>query len=130
MALNNTLANALSHILNCEKTGKTDCIVKPSAKLILETLKIMKEHNYIGDFTLVKNKRGRFIKISLLGNINKCGSVNPHFSVNKNEFEKFEKRYLPAKNFGILIISTSQGLMTHKDAINKGIGGRLISYCY
>ena len=41
-----------------------------------------------------------------------------------------EKRYLPAKDFGILIMSTSKGIMTHYDAKKKNLGGKLLSYCY
>ena len=40
------------------------------------------------------------------------------------------KRFLPARNLGILIISTNQGLITHVDAIDKNIGGSLIAYFY
>jgi len=46
------------------------------------------------------------------------------------EYEKWEKRFLPAFDFGLLIVSTSQGVMTHKEAREKGIGGRLIAYVY
>ena len=74
--------------------------------------------------------RGGFAKINLLGNVNACGVIKPRFSLNKSEFQKFEKRYLPANGVGILIISTSQGCMTHEQAREKGIGGKLIAYCY
>ncbi len=66
----------------------------------------------------------------LLGKVNKCGAIKPRFSVKKGGFEKFEKRYLPAKNFGMIIVSTSKGLMMHDEAKKKGLGGRLISYVY
>ena len=50
--------------------------------------------------------------------------------MSKEEYEKFEKRYLPAKGFGIIIVSTPKGLMIHKEAISKVTGGKLIAYCY
>ncbi len=46
------------------------------------------------------------------------------------EFEKFEKRFLPAKDFGFLILSTSKGIMTHLAAKEKSIGGKLLAYVY
>ena len=73
---------------------------------------------------------GNYIKTNLLGKINKCGSIKPRFSVKSNEIEKYEKRYLLAKDFGIIILSTNRGLMTHHEAKEKGFGGRLISYIY
>ena len=128
--LNDPLANVLSKILNAEKVGQRVCEAKPSSKLIKNVLKIMNENLYLGEFEEITDGRGNFIKINLLGAINKCGAIKPRFSFKKEKFEKFEKRYLPAKGFGILMISTNRGLMTHEDAKKKNIGGRLIAYCY
>jgi len=68
--------------------------------------------------------------VELIGNINKCGVIKPRFPVKKNEFEKWEKRFLPAKDFGILLVSTPKGVMSHKEAYKNGIGGRLLAYVY
>lgn len=128
--LNDTLATALSVILNTEKIGKKECSVRPSSKIIKTVLKIMNEHNYIGSFNEVVTNKGNLLKINLLGNINKCGAIKPRYSVKKDGYEKFEKRYLPAKDFGIIFVSTPKGIITHVEARKKGIGGRLIAYCY
>ena len=130
MSLNDPVANVMSHLLNCDKLGKKYCEVRPVSKIIKNILTILKDNGYIGNFSSEENKKGGFIKVELIGNINKCGVVKPRFSVTKNEYEKFEKRYLPAKNFGILIVSTSKGIFTHKEAIEKEIGGKLLVYCY
>jgi small subunit ribosomal protein S8 len=37
---------------------------------------------------------------------------------------------LPARNFGFLILTTSDGILTHVEARERGIGGKLIAYCY
>ncbi|HZX45320.1 MAG TPA: 30S ribosomal protein S8 [Candidatus Nanoarchaeia archaeon] len=128
--LNDTLSTALSVVMNMEKTGKKECEIRPSSKIIKTVLTIMNENNYIGSFDEVNTARGNLLKVNLLGNINKCGAIKPRYSVEKEDFEKFEKRYLPAKDFGIIIISTSKGIMTHTEAKKKGIGGVLLSYCY
>ena len=44
--------------------------------------------------------------------------------------ESFEKRFLPAKDFGVLIISTNKGLLTQKQAKEQNVGGALVAYCY
>jgi len=44
--------------------------------------------------------------------------------------EGWENRYLPAKGFGLLIISTSQGVMSHEQARRAGIGGELLGFVY
>lgn len=130
MTLNDPLANALSSILICEGKGKSECLVKPTSKIIKSVLKIMKENDYIGDFTEIDDGKGNYLKINLIGNINKCGVIKPRYSVKKNNFELFEKRYLLAKDFGLMILSTPLGIMSHYDAKKKSTGGRLLAYCY
>lgn len=130
MSLNDPLSNVLSQIHAYEKAGKKEITTKYSSKVIKKVLSIMQENKYLGGFEEIKDSKGDILKIHLLGSINRTGVVKPRFSVKLEDYEKFEKRFLPAKDFGILIISTPMGLMTHKEAKNKEIGGKLISYCY
>jgi len=128
--LKDSLAIALSNILGASKIGRNEVIIKPSSKLIKEVLSLLNANGYVGTFEEMTAARGGVLKLSLLGNINKCGVVKPRFSIKKDGFEKFEKRYLPAKGMGLIIISTQNGLITHEEAKAKGTGGRLIAYCY
>jgi small subunit ribosomal protein S8 len=128
--LNDPLATALSKILNAERRSKKGVLIKPTSKVIKTIFNLMNENNYIGAFEEIKDGKGDFLKVNLLGNINNCGVIKPRFSVKKDEFEKWEKRYLPAKDFGFIIISTPQGIMTHDQAKEKQIGGKLLVYCY
>lgn len=128
--LNDPLANTMSLILNNELIGKSECLIKPGSKIIKDILKVMKDNGYIGDFKESEDSRGNYIKLNLNGSINKCGVIKPRYSVKSNEFEKFERRYLPAKDIGILFVSTPNGIITHYDAKSKKTGGRLLAYCY
>jgi len=128
--LNDPIANTMSLILNNELIGKSECLISPVSKVIKELLKVMKENNYVGDFKETEDSRGNYIRLTLIGNINKCGVIKPRYSVKRNEFENFERRYLPAKDIGILFVSTPRGVMTHYDAKSKKTGGRLLAYCY
>lgn len=128
--LNDPLANMMSLMLNNELIGKQECLIKPISKLTKEVLKVMKEKGYVGDFKEVEDSRGNYIRLSLIGSINKCGVIKPRYSVKSKDFEKFEKRYLPAKDLGIIVVSTQKGIMTHYDAKSKKIGGKLLAYCY
>jgi small subunit ribosomal protein S8 len=130
MVMNDILAGALSNILNAEKVGRDLCTIKPASKVIMKVLAIMKDKQYIGSAEKIEDGMGGIIKVNLIGAINKCGVVKPRFSVKKGNFEKYEKRYLPSKDFGILVVTTSKGIMTHTEAKEKGIGGKLIAYIY
>ncbi len=128
--LNDPLASALSKILNAEKVAKQDCLIKPISGVIKKVFTIMNENGYIGSFKEIEDGKGKYIRINLLGNINRCGAVKPRYAIKKADFEKFEKRYLPAKGMGILIVSTPKGIMSNKEALKNNFGGRLIAYCY
>ena len=128
--LNDPLANALSKIVNAERLGKNSCLIKPVSKVVKEVFRIMQENKFIGEFKEIDDGKGGLIKIELLGKINKCGVIKPHYSAKKDEYEKFENRYLPAKGFGILIVTTPAGIMIQDDAAKKNTGGRLLAYCY
>jgi small subunit ribosomal protein S8 len=130
MSLNDPLSNVLSQINAYEKVGRKELITKSNSKIIKQVLTLMQEHKYLGGFEEIKDSKGDLLKIHLIGTINKTGVIKPRFSVQKDTYEKFEKRFLPAKDFGILIVSTPQGMITHIEAKKKGMGGRLISYCY
>lgn len=128
--LNDPLANVLSNIQNLEKVGKTRCLAKPSSKIIEKVLTIMKKNGYVKEFKVINDGKGGVIEIILTGKINKCGAIKPRYNVKKDGYEKFEKRYLLAKDFGIIIVSTPKGIMTHLEAKEKNFGGRLLAYIY
>ena len=124
-----TLADALSTIKNAERVGKKQCVVKAS-KLIKSVLEKLKEHGYIESFEFVNDgKSGKFC-INLKGKIIEINAIKPRFSVKVDEIEKWEKRYLPAKDVGVIIISTSKGLLDHKTAKELHIGGELLLFVY
>jgi len=128
--MNDPLANVLSKSLKYEQLGRSKVELHPAGKLTKQVLMILQEKGYVGAFEEVTAGRGGVINLNLLGNVNACGVIKPRFSVQLVEYEKFEKRYLPAKGVGVLVVSTPKGVMAHEDAKAKGWGGRLIAYCY
>ena len=65
-----------------------------------------------------------------MAKITKCGAITPRFKVKKDEYNAWEQQFLPSYNRGMLLVTTNQGVMSHKEAANKGIGGFLIGYVY
>jgi len=128
--LNDTLAIALSKILNASRIGVNTVMINPISKQAMTVLSLLKEEGYLGDLNKVSEFRGGVYELNLLGNINNCGVIKPRHSVKLDNYEKFEKRYLIAKDFGVLIVSTSKGMMTHLNAKKEGLGGVLVAFCY
>lgn len=130
MTLNDPLANVFSNILNSEKIGKNEVIIRKSSKLIKKILTLLQDKQYLGSFEEIKDGRGNILKINIIGAVNNCGVIKPRYAVKLDNYTKYEKRYLPAKGFGILLVSTPKGVMTHEEAKQQKLGGRLLAYCY
>jgi len=130
MPTNNIIANLFTTLFNTEDRRKNNCVVMPTSKLGMEVLKTLKNEGYIADFEHIDDKRGGKFKIQLLAKITKCGAITPRFKVKKDEYNTWEQQFLPAYNRGILLVTTNQGVMSHKEAVNKNIGGFLIGYVY
>lgn len=119
------IADALNKILNAAKAGRTTLSVDRHSKLLLSVLAIAKLKDYIKNYRVENN----ILNIEI-GKLNFCKVIKPRFVVQVDEIEKYVKRYLPAKEIGTIIVSTSQGLMTHNTAIEKNTGGSIIAYFY
>ncbi|MEM0359802.1 MAG: 30S ribosomal protein S8 [Candidatus Diapherotrites archaeon] len=130
MTLTDPISDALVSIKNCELVAKKEMLFRPGSKLLGSILEVMKAHNYIVDYEFIDDGKSGIYRIKLAGKINECRAVKPRYTVKKNGFEKFEKRFLPSRDIGLLIVSTPMGVMSHKEAIAKKTGGRLLAYVY
>ncbi|MCH8907058.1 MAG: 30S ribosomal protein S8 [Candidatus Heimdallarchaeota archaeon] len=124
------LADALSKIRGYEDRGRKEVILTPSSNLIENVLATLQKASYLGEVERIEDGRGGKFKVQLLGRINKCAVVRPRYPIKQHEFAKWEKHYLPAANFGILVLTTPEGVMSQIEAHTKGIGGRILAYVY
>ncbi|MEM0449004.1 MAG: 30S ribosomal protein S8 [Methanomassiliicoccales archaeon] len=127
---NDPLNDAMSTIKNASVVGKKECTIKPSSKLIGRVLKVMEESGYINQFEFIEDGKAGQFKVTLQGKINNCGVIKPRYAVKKTELEKWESRYLPAQDFGVLILTTTAGVISHTKAKELGVGGKLLAYVY
>ncbi|MAG23993.1 30S ribosomal protein S8 [Candidatus Pacearchaeota archaeon] len=119
------VADALNQMMNAKRRGKPTLEVKRHSKFLLSILAIAKLKGHVKSF----KANDKTLEIEL-DKLNGCKSIKPRLVVSVKDIDKYVKRYLPAKNIGTLIISTSQGLMTHQTAQEKNIGGFLIAYIF
>lgn len=125
-----TLSDALSTIKNARRAGKKECVVSPASDLIKNVLKVMQKEGYVGLFEHIDDGKGGKFRVEIKKNLNDCNAIKPRFNVKKDDYNSWEKRYLPAAGFGTLVVTTSQGVMTHTKAIEEGLGGSLLAYMY
>ncbi|MFB6490065.1 MAG: 30S ribosomal protein S8 [Thermoproteus sp. AZ2] len=124
------LSNALTMIKNAESTGAGQVVIWPVSKLVYHVLRVLQRHGYVGEIEFIDDGRGGKYIVKLLGKINDIGPVKPRYSVKWREIPEWEQKFLPARQIGILVISTPHGVMSHVEAREKRTGGVLLAYVY
>ncbi len=130
MARLDLLADAMSTLTNASRVGKREAVINAASKLVGKVLKILEEEGYIKELEYIDDGRAGKYRVELSGRINRAGVIKPRFSVKKDEFLYWEKIHLPAENVGVLVVSTNYGIMSHREAKRRGLGGILLAYCY
>jgi small subunit ribosomal protein S8 len=118
------VSDALNELMNVKKAKKTSVVVKRYSKLLLNILDIAKESGYL-DYSI----DGTNLTIEIKS-LNEIKAIKPRYTVSVKKINHYTRRFLPAKNYGFLIISTNQGLMKSDEAEEKKLGGCLIAYVY
>jgi len=126
----NTLGDSCIQIKNAEMARKKSLIISPASNLLQKILRIFQAHAFIGEFERYEDGRQNKFKVNLLGKINECKAIIPRLNIKFPQYEEIEKRFLPAKNFGLIIISTNEGVLTHHEAKSKKLGGIILAYIY
>ncbi len=133
MVMLDVLSNALITIRNAEfRGGYSKVVVWPSSKLVGNVLRIMQKYGYVGgEVEFIDDGRGGKYVVNLLGGrINSIGPVKPRFFIDSRDIPAWEEKYLPARQIGLLFLSTSHGVLSHVDAKEQGLGGVLLAYVY
>ncbi len=118
------VADALNQIMNAKKARKQEVVITKHSKFLISILEIAKESGFL-DYKV----EGRKVKIEIK-NLNELKAIKPRYTVSTKKINHYVKRFLPAKDFGFVIISTNEGLMRHYDAEEKNLGGCLIAYMF
>jgi small subunit ribosomal protein S8 len=115
-----------SHATNCINVGRRVVEFNYYNKLLLNILEKLKEYKYIEGY----KTEGKKIVAIFSEYFNFGKAIHPRFPVSYRELEKYEKRYLPASGFGILLVSTNKGVKTNEECKREKIGGVLVAVVY
>merc|ERR1712098_995850 len=123
-----TLRDCLNAIVNAEKAGKRQVLVRPASKVIVKFLQVMQKQGYISEFEMIDDHRAGKIAIDLIGRINKCGVISPRFNVTRDKIGQLTQDLLPSHQFGHVVLTTPYGLMDHEEAKRKHTGGKVVGF--
>merc|ERR1711959_462181 len=122
--------DALKNIVNAEKAGKRQVMLRPISKVLIKFLRCMQKHGYINEFKIIDDARSGKIVVELNERLNKCGVISPRFDLTLSKFENFVTSVLPSRQFGYVVLTTNQGIMDHEEARKKHIGGKVLGFFY
>jgi small subunit ribosomal protein S8 len=127
MTMTDPVSDMLTRIRNASEAGH-EIVEIPSSRLKLEIARILKEEGYISSYSLVQDDKQGMIRIQL-----RYAGKDPVISslerVSRPGCRVYAgKSDIPAVlgGLGICILSTSQGVLTGKQAQEKGLGGEVL----
>ena len=126
------VADLLTRIRNANLAYK-DELVAPASKLSDSVLKILDAEGYIGGYAREGEGVHEAFRIQLRYGARRRRAITGLRRISKPGRRIYRGRgELPRVQggLGVAIISTSQGLMTDKDASRKGIGGEVLAYVW
>jgi len=132
MVMTDPIADMLTRIRNANQM-KHDTVEMPASKLKTEILTVLKEEGYITDFKAVNDGVQGAIRVTLKYLANKERAVRGLKKISKPGLRVYAKTdELPRvlNGLGIAIVSTSQGIMTDREARKKQVGGEIIAYIW
>ncbi len=131
--VNDRIADMLTRIRNAN-IMKYDTVEVLGSKMTNEIARILKDEGYIADYKLDKSLQGDKLTLTLKYANNKKEKVITGLKrISKPGLRVYAKAdELPRvlNGLGIAIISTSEGIMTDKEARNKGLGGEVLAYIW
>ena len=127
MSRTDLIADAFTIIRNANQARKTEAFV-PHSALFLTICEILKKEGYLENFAEVEMGNFKQIKVYLryegkkkvLTGLKKVSKPGRRVYVTKDEIPSV------LHGFGVAIVSTSQGILTDKEAKEKGTGGEVI----
>jgi small subunit ribosomal protein S8 len=105
----------------------------PASRLKRDMTRILKEQGYITDFSIEPTAVGEVIKIEL----KYTDERRPVIAGMRRVSRPGRRRYVSRQEvprvqggMGTAIVSTSTGVMTGHDAVQKGVGGEVVAYVW
>lgn len=132
MTMTDPIADMLSRVRNASNAHH-DAVSMPSSKLKVNIAEILKSEGYIADYKVEDAKVGKTLSLDLKYGPNREASISGIRRVSKPGLRVYAKsNNLPKVlgGLGVAIISTSQGLLTDRQATEKGVGGEVLAYVW
>ena len=126
------IADMLTRIRNANQMRYKEVEV-PASKIKMEIARILKEEGFISDYSIKKNDVQNMIVLNLKYGKNKERVITGLKRISKPGLRVYVKATEVPRvlnGLGIAIVSTSQGVMTDKEARKASLGGEVLAYIW
>ncbi len=131
MVVSDPIADMLTRIRNANQLRYVE-VEMPTSKMKEEIARILKEEGFISDFKVVDSEKQKNLVLNLKYN-KKERVITGLKRISKPGLRVYAKWVdIPSvlNGLGIAIVSTSEGVMTGRDAKNKKLGGEVLAYIW
>lgn len=132
MPVTDQIADMLTRLRNAI-LARHDHVLVPASRLKLELAKILKAQGYIQKYDLVDDKRQGQIRIHLRYSGGRTPVITGLRRVSRPGVRVYvDARHLPRVmgGLGVAVLSTSQGVLTDREARRRGIGGEVLCHVW
>ncbi len=132
MTMTDPIADMLTRLRNAQTAGH-ETVSMPTSKKLVEIARIMNQEGYIAGYEVVDAEPRATLEITLKYGPKKEKIIRGIKRISKPGLRIYAgKDDLPRVlgGLGTAIISTSNGVMTDRDARKKGIGGEVVAYIW
>ena len=131
MVMTDPIADMLTRIRNANQ-AKHEVVEMPASRLKLEILEVLKNEGYIAEYEKIEDGKQGVIKVTLKY-VNKERVIKGIKRISKPGLRVYAKSSeLPKvlNGLGVAIISTSNGVMTDREARKNKLGGEVIAFVW
>ncbi len=132
MVMTDPIADMLTRIRNANQMKHLTVLV-PASKIKLEILNVIKSEGYIEDVEFVEDGKQGEIKVTLKYTEKKERVIKGITRISKPGLRVYAKSTEMPKvlnGLGVAVVSTSNGVMTDREARQKHLGGEVIAYIW
>lgn len=132
MTMTDPIADMLTRVRNANSAFH-DSVTMPHSKLKAHIAQILKEQGYIASYDVADGEKGQVLNVELKYGPNRERSIAGVRRISKPGLRVYARSTgLPRVlgGLGIAIISTSSGLLTDRQATQRGVGGEVLAYVW
>ncbi len=129
MSLQSTdqIADLLTRIRNAVMVGKNEILV-PTSKLKVGVTEVLKKNGYVAGYEVIEGSPRGMLKVTIFepGTVAKINEISKVSKPGRRVYSSADDLPVVKSGRGMVIVSTSKGLMTGREAKKNRLGGEIL----